>query len=171
MENIFLTGFMGTGKSTVGSLLADRTGLRFVDLDAAITTETGMTIPRIFAQYGEEGFRDLEASLLQRVAAKGGMVVALGGGAVIREANRRLIRANGVVINLTASLATLRSRLSGDTGRPLLDADDPEARMIALLAARESCYNDCDARIETSGKSPLEIVEEILAWLKDKAAR
>ena len=166
MGTIFLTGFMGTGKSTVGLLLAKRIGYCFIDLDEMISEEAGANIPEIFAKSGEEGFRDMETSMLRRLADRDGLIISTGGGAVLRDENRRIMRDAGHVINLTASVDALSERLADDDSRPLLQCDEPIERIITLLAQREPMYRDCDVQIDTSHKSPDEILDEILTWLK-----
>lgn len=163
---IFLTGFMGTGKSTVGKLLAARLRVGFTDLDAMIVNEEGATIPEIFDRQGEDYFRDLESAMLLKISSLSKCVVATGGGAVLREANRLLMGNVGVIVNLTASLEAISDRISGDTGRPLLDGGDTGVKISRLFIEREPLYRECHIQIDTTGKQPDDIVEEILARLK-----
>ena len=158
---------MGTGKSSVGKVLAARTGRRFVDLDEAVVAAAGMSITDIFASRGEPAFRALESEALYTLASDSCLVVATGGGAVIDPENRRTMRSSGVIVNLTASADSIGERLTGDESRPLLREDGSRSKITSMLAEREPYYADADVRIETSGRSVEEIVEKILVWLKN----
>lgn len=166
MKPVFLTGFMGTGKTTVGSMLAERLSWGFVDLDAYIVEMSGAPITEIFSEHGEDKFRDLESAALRRFTNADKVVVSTGGGAVIRQENRSFISEIGYLVNLTASRETIMSRIEGDGTRPLLAEGNRSNRVDELLADREQFYCQCDIRIDTTGKTPLEIVDEILVWLK-----
>ncbi|MCY4043208.1 MAG: shikimate kinase [Candidatus Dadabacteria bacterium] len=165
-EKIFLTGFMGAGKTSAGRALARRLGVRFRDLDEFIALREGMSIGDIFSSSGEDGFREAESAALAGIcSATGPAVVSTGGGAVISERNRRAMERAGVVIYLKAKLETLMRRVSLDAPRPLLKVEDPAARAAELLAARASFYEDADFIIETDGLSPERVAdraEEIL---------
>jgi shikimate kinase len=164
---LILTGFMGSGKSTVGKVVAERTGFSFVDLDAEIVAATGCSINDIFARDGEEAFRALESSQLEKVLSGGeGMVVATGGGAVISGQNRALMRSRGVVVNLKVTLKQVLTRLDGCGDRPLLTGEDAAKRAKALMDEREQFYADADIRIDTDGKSVEDVAAEILCRLK-----
>ena len=159
---ITLTGFMGSGKTTVGRVLADALGCPFLDLDDLIVKKAGKTIPEIFAQDGEPAFRQLEARLLRQTVekyAEGTVVLALGGGAVTTPASATLLHEKTVCIYLRATLETLLQRLSGETaGRPL--ADDA---MAGRLAAREPLYEEtAHVIIDTDGLAPDEVADEII---------
>ena len=159
---ITLTGFMGSGKTTVGRILADALGCPFLDLDDLIVKKAGKTIPEIFAQDGEPAFRQLEARLLRQTVekyAESTVVLALGGGAVTTPASATLLHEKTVCIYLRATLETLQQRLSGETaGRPL--ADDA---MAGRLAAREPLYEEtAHVIIDTDGLSPDEVADEII---------
>lgn len=166
MNNIFLTGFMGCGKTSVGHVLALRLGWTFVDLDQVIVDEAGQTINEIFAEHGEPHFRELESRILVRVAAHTGQVVSTGGGAVIARANRAVMRQYGSIVNLTASVETIAQRVSGNSERPLLAADASTERIKTMLAAREEFYADADLRIDTTGKEIEAIADQVLDSLK-----
>jgi shikimate kinase len=166
MENIILTGFMGTGKSSVGKLLAERLGYRFIDVDELIVARSGLTIIEIFASHGEQHFRALETEMLKRLESERGLVVSTGGGAVINPENRRRMRSAGRVVNLSASAETIKKRLTGDVARPLLQGDKPLEKIIALIAEREPYYADADIRIDTTAKNIEDVVSEILVWVK-----
>jgi shikimate kinase len=166
MKNIILTGFMGTGKSSIGKMLAVRLGYRYVDLDVLIVEQAGEPINEIFAREGEPHFRSLETRMLANLAGEKGLVLSTGGGAVIAEENRRLLHDLGVIVNLTASAEEIQHRLQHEHDRPLLNDNRSQERIVSLLEAREPFYADADVRIETSGKSVDEVLNEILAWLK-----
>ena len=159
---ITLTGFMGSGKTTVGKVLADFLGCPFYDLDELVVKKAGKSIPKIFAQDGEPAFRELEARLLRQTVTKyaeSTAVLALGGGAILAPASAALLREKTVCIYLRATLDTLLARLAGETaGRPL--ADDALAER---LAAREPLYEKtAHVIIDTDGLSPDEVADEII---------
>jgi shikimate kinase len=159
---------MGTGKSTVGKLLAQKTGYFFSDLDAIIVSTAGMSINEIFAKHGEAFFRELEANAVKQVSDAEKQVVATGGGAVIREDNRKLLRKSGIIVNLQASLEVICSRLNNDSERPLLKDLNSTEQLTKLLEQREQYYADADIRIDTTDKKVEDVVDEILNHLKGK---
>ena len=159
---IALTGFMGSGKTTVGKVLADFLGCPFMDLDDLVVKKAGKSIPDIFAQDGEPAFRELEAQILRKTVAKyaeSTAVLALGGGAVLAPASAALLHEKTVCIYLRATLDTLLERLAGETaGRPL--ADD---FLAERLASREPIYEKtAHVIIDTDGLSPDEVADEII---------
>lgn len=159
MNHIFLYGPPGSGKSSVGRVLASNLEMEFVDLDAEIVAFTGQTIPQIMAEWGESGFRDIESTALRRVTKGPPRVIALGGGALLRAQNRSHAESKGVVIALSAQIETLRERLAHDpTERPLL-ADDLPGKLARLLERRSDHYRSYDLRVSTDGLSP-----EDVAW-------
>jgi shikimate kinase/3-dehydroquinate synthase len=170
-RTLLLNGFMGTGKSTVGRLVAARAGLPFVDLDEAITAGAGRSIPEIFETEGEAGFRTREADELARVlAAPGAQVVALGGGALLDPIRRRATLGRACVVTLSAEPATIAARTAG-SGRPLLDVPDRLAAIRALLAARADAYAEAHARVETDGRPAETVAEAVLAaWSRPSIA-
>ena len=159
---IYLTGMMGVGKSTVGRLLAFRAGRLFVDTDARVEAEAGRTVREVFAREGEAAFRRREAAALAETDGEVALVVAVGGGAVLSEANRALMRRTGEVVWLTGDPALLADRVRRATTRPLLDDGDPEELLAELLAARRSAYADCDRRIDVTSRTPEEVVDVVL---------
>ena len=164
---IFLVGPMGSGKTTIGAVLAERLGAELVDLDEAIVELAGMPVPAIFEAKGEAGFRDLEERALGEVAQRTGpLVVATGGGVVLRAANRFRMAVSGNVVYLHADVDTLLERTAGDPNRPLLQVEDPRAKLEALQAERDPLYRQADLTVETAGRAPAEIAEEILAHLE-----
>ncbi len=160
---IYLVGFMGSGKTKVGRLLADRLGWNFVDLDEDIESQQQMRIADIFDRYGEQRFREIEHQALRRrvraVQCGEPTVLALGGGAFAQPENYELIVENGVTIWLDCSLETARRRVEQDSNRPL--ARDPE-RFEALYHARRASYARADFRIEAGEQDPEAVVEAIL---------
>lgn len=159
---ITLTGFMGSGKTTVGRILADALGCPFLDLDDLIVKKAGKSIPDIFAQDGEPAFRQLEARLLRQTVEKYGestAVLSLGGGAILAPASATLVHEKTVCIYLRATLDTLLSRLEGESaGRPLADAS-----LAERLAAREPLYEKtAHVVIDTDGLTPEEVSDEII---------
>lgn len=165
-RNIILTGFMGTGKSSVGKLLAEETGFVYRDLDALIVAETGKSINDIFAEQGEQFFRGLESKIVSRVAQDRGQVISTGGGAVISAENRQLLHAAGAIVNLTAPISEICLRLEGDADRPLLRHANSRQRIEEMLAEREPYYADADIRIDTGGKKVEDVVAEILDFIR-----
>jgi len=163
---IILTGFMGTGKSSVGRVLAGLLGWAFIDLDEVIVSESGKSINEIFATQGEPYFRSVESDCLERVLNSGVAVVASGGGVVISGSNRKLMRDKGFVVNLVAPLPVLLSRLSGANDRPLIAVDDSVKRVEKLMEERKHFYDDADIRIDTGNKSVEDVAAEILRILK-----
>jgi shikimate kinase/3-dehydroquinate synthase len=160
---VFLIGFMATGKSTVGRLVADRLGRRFVDLDAEIERQAGMTIADIFREEGEAHFRRLEADSLARVANDPHTVIACGGGAPCFGDNLTRMRGAGVVVSLTVPFDEVLARTAGDSSRPLLRQGREAAER--LYAARERVYRGADVVIDAARKSPETIADEITARL------
>jgi shikimate kinase len=139
-RNLFLIGPMGAGKSTLGRRLAQHFGLACVDLDAAIEARTGATIATIFEMEGEAGFRERESRLLAELSARGDIVLATGGGAVLAEANRALLAARGFVVWLETPVAQQLRRLACDRQRPLLDTPDRRQRLEQLARERDPIY-------------------------------
>jgi shikimate kinase len=153
--NLFLVGLPGAGKSTLGRTLARRLGKTFVDADTELERRLGVTIATVFEIEGEAGFRDREETLLADLTARTGIVLATGGGAVIRLANRERLKANGTVIYLHAQPATLRERTRRARHRPLLNTADPMARLLELYAARDALYREVAVRVVESDREQL----------------
>ncbi len=163
MSHIFLIGFMGAGKSTAGRLMADRLGLPFVDLDEEIVASAGRSITGIFDAEGEEGFRTRESAALAAVAAAPASVIACGGGIVLVDENRRLLKEMGVVLYLKVTAGEALARIGDTTGRPLLERGDAASMAAMLLAARETLYCAlADAVIDTAGMSPSDVAAAAL---------
>ncbi len=162
-EKIFLTGFMGAGKTSVGRFLAGIVDAPFCDLDSLLCERKSAEIEDMISSLGEPEFRRLESELLAEVCSlPGTLVVSTGGGAVMSERNRRAMEQSGVVIYLKARLETLMERISKDVGvaRPLLKVDDPLARAAELLSAREPFYARAGVIMETDGLSARKVAEK-----------
>ena len=161
--NIILTGFMGTGKSTIGKRFAKRMSWRFVDVDERIETSTKQTIPEIFAKRGEDVFRRLERRWINRIIHEHHQVIATGGGAFVDPVSRARLRLSGPVICLTATPQVILARVGRQLAhRPLLaSARDPLARMRTLIKKRASAYAKADLTIDTSRLSVEEAVERL----------
>lgn len=162
MRHLYLIGAMGSGKTTVGRLVAERLGLPFYDLDQRIERATGQTIAQIFVQQGEAAFRELESRALLEVAALPQGVVATGGGVVLREDNRALMRRTGWMVYLRASHETLWRRIQHSTDRPLLHTDSPRETLLAIMQAREPLYQEADWVVETDTRSPQQVADAVI---------
>ncbi|MDP6991704.1 MAG: shikimate kinase [Candidatus Marinimicrobia bacterium] len=161
--NIYLIGMMGSGKSTVGNILAKKMKRPFVDLDETIERSVGKSITDIFEIDGEDIFRKLESDHLRKVS---GSVVSCGGGIILREENCNFIQENGVAILLTASMKELARRLSNSNKRPLLADNNTEETLTNLWLQRQVQYlSTADMTIETDEKSAEQISNEILSQL------
>jgi shikimate kinase len=159
--NVFLCGFMATGKSSVGSRLADLIGYEFVDMDTLIEAETGMSIPEIFSSRGEPAFRALESQMVDQMVARTGWVVATGGGTIANPENLRKLQSAGVVITLTAEIEVILKRVGHAADRPMLHGQVKPERVRELLKARAPFYAQADFTIDTSSKSIEEVAREI----------
>ena len=166
-RNIVITGFMGTGKTTIGRLLAERLDRPFVDMDETIEAHFGKPISRIFAEDGEPAFRVYEAQLCQHAASERGIVISTGGGALVNPANRQALAASGLLICLTASVDEIVARLETMTDRPLLpeDANEKRHRIRELLHARRQAYAAIPRQTDTTAQTPAQVVERILEGL------
>ena len=161
--NIYLLGMMGSGKSTVGRSLSQYMDKPFIDLDLEIEQSVGKTISEIFENDGEKYFRNIESNQLYQYSDS---VVACGGGIILNEGNRTFIKKNGKAILLTASIAELSERLSTSEDRPLLPKNNMEETLTVLWLDRQLRYlNTAEFTIETDGKTPEKITDEILSQL------
>ncbi len=165
-KNIILTGFMGVGKTSVGTRLAKDLGYRFVDTDSLIEADQRTTITDIFAKFGEPYFRDVETKIIREVMGRENQVVSTGGGAVIRDENRIAFKKTGFVVCLTARPEVVFERIKHETHRPLLQTPDPMAKIKELLDTREKFYAQADAVIDTSEKSVDAVISEIKERIK-----
>jgi shikimate kinase len=163
--NIYLVGMMGCGKSTIGQLLAQQIGYRFLDTDSSIERLTKQSINQIFTAVGETEFRLIESQVLSEVSAYTKLVVATGGGIVIKQSNWGYLR-QGVVIWLDVAEDVLWQRLVGDTTRPLLLDPSPQAKLHEILESRRSRYGEADLRISIDlDRPPADIVAEVLQMI------
>jgi len=170
-NNIFLVGLMGSGKTTIGRLLARRLGKRFVDSDHAIEARTGASIPWIFEIEGEASFRRREAETIRELTAQDDIVLATGGGAILNPASRALLAERGTVIYLRAGIGAILQRTSHDKNRPLLQTADPRRKLEELLAQRDPLYREiADLVIDTGRPNVQSMVQTILDQLDALAA-
>lgn len=163
--NIFLTGFMGSGKTTVAQLLALSINWKYVDIDSLIETKLGKTIKECFEQEGEAFFREIESELLTDVAQKTHQVISTGGGIVLSESNRVTMRKSGSVIWLAATPETIFSRISNNTNRPVLGDTPSLEKITEILKYRLPFYQEADIKIVTDNKKPESINQEIINLL------
>ncbi|MEI6561093.1 MAG: shikimate kinase [Verrucomicrobiota bacterium] len=164
--NLVLIGFMGSGKSSIGRLLATKLGFHLLDTDAMVVEDAGMQITEIFEWKGEEVFRDYEARALNYLVDRNakGLVVATGGGIVTRESNLPLLHQIGFVVGLTANEEVIFERVSRNKARPLLHTPNPRETVSQLMAARAPLYEAAaDYMVDTSAKSHLQVADEIIA--------
>ena len=152
---------MGTGKSAVAAVLADKLGWSMVDTDERIVSEAGMSIPDIFERFGEPRFRELESEVLRRVTMQNRQVIATGGGAVLAEQNRRQMLENGLVVALVADPETIIQRVGADANRPLLKGD-ARKRVYEMMEQRKDAYRFAPVTIDTTGKSIGQVADLIL---------
>lgn len=163
MKNIFLIGFMGTGKSTVASCLSSLYGMKVLEMDARVAEQEGMSIPDIFAQKGETYFRDVETQLLTEIEPNQGLVISCGGGVVLREENVHKMREKGCIVLLGATPETILERVRGDKNRPLLSGKQKVSSIREMMENRRLRYEGAAERtIQTDGKSAEEIAKEIM---------
>lgn len=169
LNNIFLVGPMGAGKTTIGRLLADELHKVFYDSDQIIEERAGANISWIFDVEGEEGFRVRERNVIQELCGMENIVLATGGGAVLAEQNRKNLRKGGVVVYLMATINQQVERTRRDQKRPLLqNVDDPRAKLQSLMESRDPLYREiADHMVMTSRRSPKAVCNEILQMLRD----
>ena len=163
-KNIILTGFMGVGKTRVGTQLAKDLGYLFIDTDIMIEADQQRAITSIFAEFGEPYFREVEARVIHEVTLREGQVVSTGGGAVIADRNREAFKKAGFVVCLTAPPEVIYERIRHETQRPLLQTADPLKKIRELLESRAPFYAQADVTIDTSEKS----VEEVIQTIKER---
>lgn len=167
--NLILVGMMGSGKTTMGRVLARHLGKEFVDSDEEIIRRTGVTVPHIFDVEGEAGFRQREAAAIRELAGRNNIVLATGGGAVLDGDNRAVLKQSGIVIYLKASTHDLWQRTRHDRNRPLLQTENPYARLVELFQQRDPLYQQVSDIVVQSGKQSahalmLRLVDEIEAF-------
>ena len=170
LKRLFIVGPMGVGKTTVGKLLASELGLRFLDSDREIERRTGTNISWIFDVEGEKGFRDREEQVLEDLTNETNVLIATGGGAVLRERNRENLKIRGLVIYLNADLTLLVKRTKDETKRPLLKGKDTKEVLEKILRERGSLYKEVsDLEVKVTEKSIKNTVAEILKTLQEEA--
>ncbi len=168
--NLYLVGFMGTGKTSVGRAVAMRLGFQFLDSDHEIERQQGRTVTQIFAEQGEAAFRALEREFIESGHPSARQVVACGGGLVVPPGMAELLKTKGAVICLHASPETVFRRTQSSRHRPLLDVPDPLARIRELLAAREPAYRRAGTVLLTDGRTQSDIVAHVLRAYRAEAA-
>jgi len=162
MQNVFLVGLMGAGKTTIGRMLARKLGMRFVDSDHEIEARTGATIPLIFEIEGEGSFRRREAEVIRDLCGQEGIVLATGGGAILNAESRALLQQSGTVVYLRASIGSILARTSHDKNRPLLRTADPRGKLEELLAQREPLYLDMAHLVVDTGRPNVQSMVQII---------
>lgn len=166
--SFFLVGPMGAGKSTIGRQLARALDIKFIDSDREIETRTGVDIPLVFELEGESGFRKREQEVIDELSATPGIVLATGGGAVLDTGNRRNLASRGTVIYLQTSVDQQLQRTAHDRNRPLLQTDNPRAKLEQLLAERDPLYREiADLVIETDGCRVRDVVQKIIHYVEE----
>lgn len=166
--NLYLVGFMGTGKSTVGRAAAARLGFQLIDSDHEIERAQGRTITEIFAQDGEPAFREMEKAFIEGGHPGERTVVSCGGGLVVQPGMLETLRSRGIVICLHASLETVLARTSRSRNRPLLEVENPEERIRTLYAAREPVYRRAGTMVLTDSRPLGDIVAHVVRiWQRD----
>lgn len=161
MKNIVLVGFMGSGKTTVGRLIAEKTGMPLLDMDSMIEERAGKTINDIFADEGEAHFRNLEREMAIELSNQQGQIISTGGGIVLNSDNISAFEKTGLVVCLLVDAATVLDRLKHDTTRPLL-AGDKETKILSILDTRKHLYASITHSINTSDKSADVIAQDII---------
>ena len=162
ISNIALIGFMGTGKSSVGRLVADQLHFTFLDTDDVLVSRAGKSITEIFAQEGEAAFREKESSLVQELAPRTRTVISTGGGLPVNPANLASLKTHALVMCLWASAEKVHERVRGQSHRPLLNDADALAKIRALLAAREPFYRQADVLVNTEMRSLREVAHQVI---------
>jgi len=166
VNRVVLIGFMATGKSTIGPLLAERLGYAFIDTDAMVEEKLGMKISKIFKDLGEKYFRDAEHHALRKALGMEKVVISTGGGVILLEGNRKLLKEKAFVVSLTCEPQTIFKRIQGDESRPLLRADDPLKEIKRIMAERHEYYEECDIKISTEEWTTQECCEKIMTCIK-----
>ncbi len=174
-KHIYLTGFRGTGKTSVGAFLARTLRRTVIDLDGVVTANAGKSISEIFQDGGEGAFRDLESNALESVSQAENAVISLGGGAILRAGNRAIIRSTGICVWLDCDAETIVSRLRDDDAsleqRPALTQLDELHEIRQLLQVRQPLYQQAsDYRLDTAGKTIEQVADLVIEWLTGNAA-
>jgi shikimate kinase len=162
LHNLALIGFMGTGKSSVGQLVASHLHFAFLDSDHLIEARAGKSVSEIFAQEGEPAFRDLERRVVKELTQRKKTVISTGGGLPVDESNLASLKTHALVVCLWASPEKIWERIRGQTHRPLLNDPDPLAKIRGLLAAREPYYRRADVLVNTEMRSLKEVAQQVV---------
>ncbi len=167
--NLYLVGFMGTGKTTIGQAVAQRVGFALIDSDHEIERQQGRPVTQIFAEQGEPAFRALEREFIKRGHPATRHVIACGGGLVVQPGMLDLLKSKGVVVCLHASIATILERTRGHGHRPLLNVENPEERIRALYAQREPIYKHAGTVILTDARPMGDVINHVLRAYRREA--
>ena len=167
--NLALIGFMGTGKTTVGRLVAEQLHFDFLDTDELIQSRTGRSITEIFAKDGEPAFRSLERDAVESLAQRERTIIATGGGLPTNHGNLARLKAHALVVCLWASPEKIWERVKNQTHRPLLHDPDPQKKIRELLAAREPFYKQADVLVNTDTRSLREVVQQVAHHFRSAA--
>lgn len=162
MKNIYLVGFMGVGKTTVGKILAEKLKLRFIEMDDTIEKKENSPITEIFETKGEQYFRQLESSLLKKISKETNLVVACGGGLICNKENLKILKETGTVFNLAAQAKTIYERVKKHKHRPLLNVNNPMLRIDELIQERSQYYKQARHTINTANIAPDEVADKII---------
>ncbi|MFH0731381.1 MAG: shikimate kinase [Candidatus Omnitrophota bacterium] len=165
MKNIILTGFMGTGKTVIGKILAEKLKRQRLCLDDMIQWKTGKPIAEIFKDNGEGYFRKIESQMVAAAAKDKNVIIDAGGGAIINEDNLKRLKERGVIFCLTASVDAIIQRTSRTNDRPLLNVTDPKAKIEQLLNEREKFYKRADHILDTTNLTPEEAAQKIIEYM------
>lgn len=161
-KNIALIGYMGTGKTTIGKKLAQKLGLKLVDTDALIEKRQKKSIAKIFETEGEAGFRKLEGDLLKELVVKENLLISTGGGIVLNENNRKILKDNTFLVTLSAKPESIYVRVKNDTTRPLLQDQNPYQKIVAMMKERQPFYEIGEIVIQTDELSLKSCVDQII---------
>ncbi|MDR3112071.1 MAG: shikimate kinase [Elusimicrobiota bacterium] len=164
--NFILTGFMGTGKTKTGQIIADKLKFQFIDTDSLVESKVKLSIGEIFENLGEKFFRELESEIIKDMSQKDRLVISCGGGAVLDFQNIKNLHKNGVIINLKATSETIFERLKDDNTRPLLKCQNPLEKIKELLSVRKLAYENCDLSFSTDFLTEAETAEIIIEKIK-----
>lgn len=171
-KNLVLIGYRGTGKSTIAAIIAKELGLDVIGIDAEIVARVGHPIPQIVEERGWDAFRDMEASEIERAAAMNGVIIDCGGGAVLRDKNVAVLKAEGVIFLLEAGVDTIAKRIQGDANRPSLTGKGLTGEIAEVLLTRRPLYNAAaDHRIATDNETPENIARIIAELFRSTSAR
>ena len=165
-KNIYLTGFMGSGKTSVGRILAQKMGVGFSDTDSLIEKETGLTIPEIFEKFGEAFFRKKETEVLRKLAHHENQIIATGGGIILKKENRDILK-NGIWVYISSSPAHLEKNLQTSTNRPLLRGETQRQKIESLFSVRQPLYNLAPIIFHTEGLSVFAIANKLVSFLNN----